>query len=157
MYVDASGKNVTVKRPWNCYLEGEEALQEISVLLTANDHFWKYNGMLMHRDLGARWETPSYLYQWIDFLLSALHWKGPLIIPIEVWYKSTHQSQLKATEFKYILVVPPILGRKFPSISHSIGSILLCNYVIGTTVIHWLMIHHHPMIHFCNINNFLKK
>ena len=25
-----------------------------------------------------------------------------------------------------------------------------------STVIHWLMIHHHPMIHFCNINNFLK-
>jgi len=25
------------------------------------------------------------------------------------------------------------------------------------TVIHRLMIHHHPMIHFCNINNFLKN
>ena len=25
------------------------------------------------------------------------------------------------------------------------------------TVIHRLMIHHHPMIHFCNVNNFLKK
>ena len=24
------------------------------------------------------------------------------------------------------------------------------------TVIHQLMVHHHPMIHFCNINNFLK-
>ena len=26
-----------------------------------------------------------------------------------------------------------------------------------STVIHQLMIHHHPMIHFCNINNFLRN
>ena len=28
---------------------------------------------------------------------------------------------------------------------------------MGNTVIHQLMIHHHPMIHFCNVNNFLKN
>jgi len=30
-------------------------------------------------------------------------------------------------------------------------------YLIMLTVIHQLMIHHHPMIHFCYVNNFLKN
>ena len=33
----------------------------------------------------------------------------------------------------------------------------LSSSVTWDTVIHRLMIHHHPMIHFCKINNFLKN